>query len=305
MEHGAVKSVGLCKTYHGKDEVEALRGVSIDVNKGELFTLLGPNGAGKTTFLRIISTQLLASGGDAYVLGHSVTSEAEEVREHIAVVPQDVATYNNFTPWEYAYYFARLRGISSSEAKVKAQEALRAVDLWELRGRMCQTLSGGERRRAIIASVLSSNADVLMLDEPTSGLDAVARRGVWSALRELVRNGKAILLTTHMMEEAEMISDRIAIVNKGNVVACGRLEEIKGLVKERFRVVISGDFRQAADGIEVVKLGDRSIVYLKTQDEAVDLLKATLKMNLRAEYSPVTLEDVFVKLVGGFENHED
>jgi ABC-2 type transport system ATP-binding protein len=303
MEASAVKSVNLRKVYHGKETVEALKGVSIDVGKGELFTLLGPNGAGKTTFLRIISTQLLPSGGDAEVLGHSVVSEAEEVRKHIAVVPQDVATYNNFTPWEYAYFFARLRGIASSEAKRKAEEALRAVNLWDLKNRMCQTLSGGERRRAIIASVLSSDADVLMLDEPTSGLDAVARRGVWSALRELVGNGKTILLTTHMMEEAEMVSDRLAIVNKGRVVACGRPDEIKGLVKERFRVVINGDFKQLSSFGEVAKLGDRNIVYLKTQDEAIDLLKASLKMNLRAEASPVTLEDVFVKLVGGLNNH--
>ena len=172
-----------------------------------------------------------------------------------------------------------------------------------MRNRTCQTLSGGEKRRAIIASVLSSDADVLMLDEPTSGLDAVARRGVWSALRDLVGKGKTILLTTHMMEEAEMVSDRLAIVNKGSVVACGRPDEIKGLVKERFRVVINGDFKQLSSYGEVAKLGDRNIVYLKTQDEAIDLLKASLKMNLRAEASPVTLEDVFVKLVGGLNNH--
>lgn len=305
MEYSAVKSVDLRKIYHSKDEIEALKGVNIDVSKGELFTLLGPNGAGKTTFLRIISTQLLASQGDAYVLGHNVTTEAEEVRKHIAVVPQDVATYNNFTPWEYAYYFARLRDISPCEAKHKAQAALKAVNLWELKDRTCQTLSGGERRRAIIASVLSSNAEVLMLDEPTSGLDAVARRSVWSALRELVRNGKTILLTTHMMEEAEMISDRLAIVNQGSVIACGRLDEIKGLVKEKFRVVINGDFKHVSGQTDVAKLGDRTIAYLKTQDEAIDLLKTTLKMNLRAEYSPITLEDVFVKLVGGFDNHEN
>jgi ABC-2 type transport system ATP-binding protein len=169
---------------------------------------------------------------------------------------------------------------------------------------MCQTLSGGEKRRAIIASVLSSDADVLMLDEPTSGLDAVARRGVWSALRDLVRSGKTILLTTHMMEEAEMVSDRLAIVNKGSVVACGRPDEIKELVRERFRVVINGDFKQLSS-FEVAKLGDRSIVYVKTQDEAIELLKASLKMNMRAETSPVTLEDVFVKLVGGINNHEN
>lgn len=303
MEINAVKSVNLRKVYHSKEPVEALKDVSIDVDKGELFTLLGPNGAGKTTFLRIISTQLLPSSGDALVLGHSVVNEAEEVRKHIAVVPQDVATYNNFTPWEYGYYFARLRGIASSEAKLKAEAALRTVDLWDLRNRTCQTLSGGEKRRAIIASVLSSDADLLMLDEPTSGLDAVARRDVWSALRELVKDGKTILLTTHMMEEAEMVSDRLAIVNKGNVIACGRPDEIKSLVRERFRVVISGDFEQLPSFSDVAKLGDRTIVYLKTQDEAIDLLKATLKMNLRAEASPVTLEDVFVKVVGGLNNN--
>ena len=304
MEANAVKSVGLRKVYRSKEAVEALKGVSIDVGKGELFTLLGPNGAGKTTFLRIISTQLLPTEGDAFVHGHSVVNEAEEVREHIAVVPQGVATYNNFTPWEYAYYFARLRGIGSPKAKEKAEEALKTVDLWELRNRICQTLSGGEKRRAIIASVLSSDADVLMLDEPTSGLDAVARRGVWSALRELVGKGKTILLTTHMMEEAEMVSDRLAIVNKGSVVACGNPEEIKGMVKEKFRVVINGDFKQLSNYSETARLGDRNIVYLKTQDEAIDLLRTSLKMNLRAETSPVTLEDVFVKLVGGLNNHE-
>jgi ABC-type multidrug transport system ATPase subunit len=144
-----------------------------------------------------------------------------------------------------------------------------------------------------------------MLDEPTSGLDAVARRGVWSALRELVGKGKTILLTTHMMEEAEMVSDRLAIINKGSVVACGRPEEIKELVKERFRVVINGDFRQLSSYGETARLGDRSIVYLKTQDEVIVLLKTCLKMNLRAEASPVTLEDVFVKLVGGLNNHDN
>jgi ABC-2 type transport system ATP-binding protein len=306
MEVEAVKSSGLSKLYHGRhgeETVEALKGVSIDVGKGELFTLLGPNGAGKTTFLRIISTQLLPSGGDAQVLGHSVVNAPEEVRKHIAVVPQDVATYNNFTPWEYAYYFARLRGMNSADAQKKAEEALKAVDLWDLRNRICQTLSGGEKRRAIIASVLSSDADILMLDEPTSGLDAVARRGVWSALRELIGKGKTILLTTHMMDEAEMISDRLAIVNRGSVVACGRPDEIKALVKERFRVVINGEFKRLSSYGETARLGDRNIVYLTSQDEVINLLKDSLTMNLRAEASPVTLEDVFVRLVGGLNNN--
>jgi ABC-2 type transport system ATP-binding protein len=301
----AVKSIDLVKVYKSKEKIEALKGVNIAIGKGELFTLLGPNGAGKTTFLRIISTQLIPSSGDADVLGHSVLNEPEEVRKHIAVVPQDVATYNNFTPWEYAYYFARLRDMSTSEAKQTAEKALKAVDLWQLKNRMCQTLSGGEKKRAIIASALSSDADVLMLDEPTSGLDAVARRGVWSALRDMVKEGKTILLTTHMMEEAEMVSDRLAIINKGTVIANGRPEEIKALTQEKYRVVVEGNFERLSDFGEVARLGDRNIVYVKTQNEAIELLKTTLKMNLRAEASPVTLEDVFVKLVGGINNNEN
>jgi len=301
----AVKSVDLAKVYHSKEKVEALKGVNINVDQGELFTLLGPNGAGKTTFLRIISTQLMPSSGVAEVLGYNVLTEPEEVRRHIAVVPQDVATYNNFTPWEYTYYFARLRGMSTSKAKLASERALKSVDLWQLKDRMCQTLSGGEKRRAIIASALSSNADVLMLDEPTSGLDAVARRGVWSALRDMVKEGKTILLTTHMMEEAEIVSDRLAIIDKGNVIATGRLDEIKALTQEKYRVVVEGMFERLSDFGEVAKLGDRNIVYVKTQNEALELLKTTLKMNLRAEASPVTLEDVFVKLVGGINNREN
>jgi ABC-2 type transport system ATP-binding protein len=298
----AVRAFNLVKIYQGKEKVEALKGVSLSIERGILFTLLGPNGAGKTTLLRIISTQLMPTQGDASVFDYSVLNQPEEVRKHIAVVPQDVAPYSNFTPWDYAYYFARLRGTSSQTARLSADKALKAVDLATLKNRTCATLSGGEKKRAIIASALSSNADVLMLDEPTSGLDAVARRGVWSALRSLVEEGKTILLTTHMMEEAEMVSDSLAIINKGNVVAEGRPNEIKGLAKEKYRVVVSGRFDKLSDYGEVAKLGDRNIVYVKTENEALNLLKATLKMGLRAEASAVTLEDVFVKLVGGINN---
>jgi ABC-2 type transport system ATP-binding protein len=300
----AIKSTELVKIYDGKKPVEALKGVSLSVNKGELFTLLGPNGAGKTTFLRIISTQLLPTKGEAYVFEHNVICEEKEVKKHIAVVPQDVQTYGNFTPWEYCYYFPLLRGVSKSQVKEKAEKALRAVELWDLRNRPCVSLSGGERRRAIIASVLASDADVLMLDEPTSGLDAVARRKVWAVLRELVELGKTILLTTHIMEEAEMISDRLAIINKGKVVAEGRVEYIKSLTKEKYRVVVEGnskDLKLLQNNGRVVNFGGKQIIYLHDADEAVELVKTALKIGLKAEAAPITLEDVFVKLVGGEE----
>lgn len=296
----AITTHNLLKIYGNK--VEALKDVGISVDQGELFTLLGPNGAGKTTFLRIISTQLVPTKGDAEVLGYSVVKEAETVRKHIAVVPQDVAAYGNYTPWDYAYYFARLRGTSSTEAKASAKKALEAVGLLELRDRVCVSLSGGEKKRAIIASALSSQADVLMLDEPTSGLDAVARRSVWSALRDMVQDGKTILLTTHIMEEAEMVSDRLAIINKGNVVAVGSPEEVKRLATERFRVVIKGKLNSLKAHHETVKLGDKQIIYVNSEDEALELVREVLKKGLNAEAAPITLEDVFVKLVGGANN---
>jgi len=300
MATEAVKSHSLLKTYSGN--VEALKDVAISIKQGELFTLLGPNGAGKTTFLRIISTQLMPTKGDAAVLGYDVVEEANAVRRHIAVVPQDVAAYGNYTPWDYAYYFAKLRGMSSLEAKESAKKALEAVELLELRNRVCASLSGGEKKRAIIASALSSQADVLMLDEPTSGLDAVARRGVWSALRDMVQEDKTILLTTHIMEEAEMVSDRLAIINKGNVVANGGPEEVKRLAKERFRVVVKGKLDSLNASYEVVKFGDKQIIYVNNEDEALELVRKVLKKGLNAEAAPITLEDVFVKLVGG-ANH--
>lgn len=300
----AVKSIDLVKVYHRKETVEALKDVNLSIKKGELFTLLGPNGAGKTTFLRIISTQLLLTKGEAYVFEYNVTTQPNEVRKHIAVVPQDVQTYGNFTPWEYCYYFSLLRGMSKSKVEENSERTLKAVDLWELRNRTCATLSGGEKKRAIIASALASDADILMLDEPTSGLDAVARRKVWAVLRELVEQGKTILLTTHIMEEAEMISDRLAIINKGKVVAEGTPEEIKGLAKEKLRVVVEGnskDTKLLQNNNRVVKFGGKQIIYLKDENEAIELVKTALKKGLKAEIAPVTLEDVFVRIVGGEE----
>jgi len=185
---------------------------------------------------------------------------------NIAVVPQDVATYGNFTPWEYSYYFSLLRGMSKGRAKEAAEKALKAVELWNLRNRTCRTLSGGEKKRAIIASALASDADIFMLDEPTSGLDAVARRSVRAVLRGMVEEGKTLLLTTHIMEEAEMVLDRLAIMHMGKVIAEGTPEQIKRLAKERFRVVVEGNvdsLELAEYGSRVVKFGSKWIVYVK------------------------------------------
>lgn len=294
----AVTTTKLAKIYEGK--VQALRGIDLSIKQGQLFTLLGQNGAGKTTFLRILSTQLEATSGEGKVLDYSVTSQPKEVRKHIAVVPQEATTYSMRTPWEYAYYFARLRGSSKKDAKSLAEQALKDTDLMEQRDQICLSLSGGQKRRVIIASALASHAEVLMLDEPTIGLDAVARRTVWAALRRIVREGRTILLTTHNMEEAEVISDNLAIVDKGQVIAQGRPDEVRELVHQRYRVVVEGEF-DCSNFEDRVEMGDRQIIYLHNQDEALSLVGDVLKTGARASAAPVTLEDVFVKLVGRVE----
>jgi ABC-2 type transport system ATP-binding protein len=217
------------------------------------------------------------------------------------MVPQDVIAYGTMTPWDYAFYFAWLRGMDRPKANEYAKRGLDAVALWDLKDRPCITLSGGEKRRALIAAALASEASVLMLDEPTSGLDAIGRRSVWAALRDKAAAGNTILLTTHMMEEAEMVSDRVAIINDGSIIAQGTPEEIKKSIPHRYRVVAPRDAVDARQFADVAEIGDRLVIYLKSDDEALDMVRSLLKRGFHAEASPVSLEDAFVWLVGEVE----
>ncbi|MBA3044638.1 MAG: ABC transporter ATP-binding protein [Candidatus Thermoplasmatota archaeon] len=293
----AIVAKGISKTYEKK--TQALKDMNLTVNKGEVFTILGPNGAGKTTFLRILCTQLMPTSGDAHILGYSVVNEPNAIREKIAMVPQDAMAYANFTPWDYAYNFCLLRGMDKAKAKKNAEEALRAMLMWDMRLKPCQSMSGGEKRRALIAATLASDAPIMMLDEPTSGLDAIGRRNVWSTLRDRAAKGNTIILTTHMMDEAEMVSDRLAIINKGELVIVGTTAEIKKQVPYRYRVIAPEGEIDQSKYPEVTKIGDRLVVYLKSDDDAIELVRDMLKRGVQAEAAPVTLEDAFVRLAGG------
>jgi ABC-2 type transport system ATP-binding protein len=293
----AIVAKGVSKTYD--KDVKALKGMDLTMNKGEVFTILGPNGAGKTTFLRILCTQLMPTSGEAHILGDSVLNDPDAVRKNIAMVPQDAMAYANFTPWDYAYYFCLLRGMDKATSKAKAEEAIKAMLMWDKKDTPCQSMSGGEKRRALIAATLASDAPVMMLDEPTSGLDAIGRRNVWSALRERAAQGKTIILTTHMMDEAEMVSDRLAIINKGELVIVGTTSEIKKKVPFKYRVIVPENEIDKSKYSEITKIGDRLVIYLKTDEEAIELVRDMLKKGVQAEAAPVTLEDAFVRLAGG------
>lgn len=308
-----IVSKDLCKTYYNKKEKKtALSNLNLNIKEGEIYCLLGLNGAGKTTFIKILGTALLPTSGDVFVDGISVIKDPEYIRKCIAVIPQDVQPDYMLTPFDYAYYFQLLRGRTRKEAKEYAEVALKIVDLWEYRNKLCGLLSGGEKRRAIISSALASNAEVMVLDEPTSGLDAISKRKILACLRNIAQSGKTILITTHNMEEAEIISDRIGIINNGMAIHEGSLEEIKNIIPYKYRVIVSKKFESEKnignilDKIDenddsIVNIGDKSIKYFINENDAIEFLKNCLDNKYPANISNIVLEDIFIKIIGKVE----
>ena len=207
----------LRKTYANGQE--ALKGVSLDVAEGDFFALLGPNGAGKSTAIGIISSLVNKTSGSVQVFGHDLDSDPQGVKSCIGLVPQEF----NFNQWEpigeIVVNQAGFYGIPRREAWVRAEESLRQLELWDRRELMARTLSGGMKRRLMIARALIHKPRLLILDEPTAGVDIEIRRSMWSFLREINRQGTTIILTTHYLEEAESLCRNIAIINRGRIAS--------------------------------------------------------------------------------------
>ena len=302
----AITARRLTKEYKGSHGKRALDEVTLEIGKGEIFGLIGRNGAGKTTFLRIAGTQLLPTSGEIEVLGHDAVAHPNAVRDRVAVIPQESRPFFYATPYEHVYYYLTLRGLPSSEARRRALDTLERLGLAKGKDTVLWKQSGGLRRRVLVAMALASGAELLFLDEPTTGLDALARRDVWAAVEEASREGRTILLTTHYLEEAELLSKRIAILNEGKVLAVGTLDELVARVRWPFRVALTGrgiaEEEATAYG-ESTAVGDTRIVFTN-RSGAEDLTKLALLRSVRAVAGPVTLEDLFVQLVGGSVDEE-
>ncbi len=207
---------GLTKTY--RNGVAALRGIDLDVAQGDFFALLGPNGAGKTTLIGIITSLVNKSGGTASVFGHDLDADLEGAKSCIGVVPQEL-NFNQFeSPLTIVVNQAGFYGIPRDVARGRAEKYLRQLQLWEKRNAMSRSLSGGMKRRLMIARALMHEPRLLVLDEPTAGVDIEIRRSMWDFLREINEAGTTIILTTHYLEEAETLCRNIAIINKGEIV---------------------------------------------------------------------------------------
>ena len=219
----AIRATNLVKRYRG---LTAVKGLNLEINQGELFSLLGVNGAGKTTAIKMLTCLTKPTEGDALVGGYSIVRDPEQVKRRIGVSPQETAVAPNLTVEENMALICGIHGFSREKTKAKINELTGQFDLDSVLKRKAGKLSGGWQRRVSIAMALISEPEILFLDEPTLGLDVIARHDLWDLIRNL-KGKMTIILTTHYMEEAEALSDRIGILKNGALLAVGTAEELK------------------------------------------------------------------------------
>ncbi len=295
----------LRKTYAGG--VEAVRGVSFEIGEGEAFGLLGPNGAGKTTTMRMLGTLLTPTSGRATVAGHDVVTQASLVRRSIGFAMQEAGLARFATGREHLLMMGRLYGLSRSQARVRADELLALFELEESADRQVRTYSGGMRRRIDLACGLVHRPRLLFLDEPTTGVDPASRAALWDELRRLQRAGVSLFLTTHYLEEADRLCERLAIVDRGIVVAEGTPASLKAEVGAD--VVTIGTDDPSGVAAELQQLGRARVgvgqVTLELPDGASAVVPIVERLRDRGlsvdsiSVAQPTLDDVFLRHTGG------
>ena len=302
----AIEAYSVSKIY--KDtHVPALDNISLKIDKGKIFTLLGRNGAGKTTFVRICATQLLPTSGILKVSGYDVINQAEDIRKFISVVPQEGRPLRALTPWDHVYNWLKIRGEEKSIAKIKTEKILERFELLKVKDKPAMNLSGGMKQKILVAMATAVDVDLYFLDEPTIGLDPVSRRQVWNLIQDLKKEGKTILLTTHYMDEAEILSDKIVIIDNGKIVKEGNINDLRKIIPQNIRMDISKkniDVEQLKGYGNIVEIGTDIIRLFTFESHIGELSNIAIKNNTSFNLSPITLDDIFVYLVGNsIKNH--
>ncbi len=226
----------------GFDGIQAVDDVSFNIGRQEIFGLLGPNGAGKTTTIRMLSTVLSPDDGDACIDGHSVAQDSDEVRKVIGVCPQELALYPELSATDNLVFFGRMSGLSSARAKEAAAEYIEKVGLTDRAGDKVEKFSGGMKRRVNIAIALMSNPKLLFLDEPTVGIDPQSRSYIFDTVEQLRDEGMTVLYTTHYMEEADRLCDRLGIMDHGRLIRLGSPRELKSEIGDPDEVSLEDVF---------------------------------------------------------------
>ena len=235
-------------------EVQAVRGVSFDVQQGEIFSLLGPNGAGKTTTISMLATLLRPDQGDALIMGHSILKAPMEVKAALGFVPQEIALYEDLSARENLVFWGKMYGLRGAVLRKRVDEVLETIGLSDRAGGRVAKFSGGMKRRVNIGVALLHKPQVIYMDEPTVGIDPQSRRNILDSVVSLKEGGMTVLYTTHYMEEAQELSDHIAIMDHGELIACGTHEELVKIVGEmdRISLVVSDESRELLAAWEAV-----------------------------------------------------
>jgi ABC-2 type transport system ATP-binding protein len=280
----------LSKTYDGR--TYALRNVNIMFPERGILSIIGRNGAGKTTLIRILATELMPTSGSASVGGIDVVAKPAAAREIMAIVPQEARTIPWMTARQQVFSYLLYRGFPYSEAKERAVKSLKQLGLQKYTNKLSRLLSGGTKRKVMVATVLASEARVIFLDEPTTGLDPISRRELWQLLNKLKKE-YLIVLTTHYLEEAEYLADTIAIMESGRIVAMGSMDELRKRAGQQYSVRVMDERRpKLPKGVRVVRF-DGGYQVLTDRERAFAISNALMHEKARFSTNPVSLEDLF------------
>jgi ABC-2 type transport system ATP-binding protein len=305
----AITTTNLVKNFDGKN---AVNGISLDVHQGEIFGILGPNGAGKTTFLRMLATLTKVTSGSASIFGNDLTKDGAKVRNFIGLTGQYASVDEELTGMENMIIFGQLNGLSKKEAKKRGLELLKQFSLTEAKDKSISAFSGGMRRRLDLAVSLITKPPLIFLDEPTTGLDPRTRGEMWKTIRELIKGGSTIVLTTQYLDEADQLADRIAIIDHGSIIAQGTPSELKNILGEttfELSLIKSSQIKQAKEmieqkfNIEVIVLPEFAtlsikVTYTKIMTQILLLLETEHIAINEFETRKPTLDEVFLELTG-------
>ncbi|MDR2216250.1 MAG: ABC transporter ATP-binding protein [Nevskiaceae bacterium] len=298
----ALSVQNLTKTY--RNGVQALKGIDLAVEEGDFFAMLGPNGAGKTTLIGIVTSLVNKSGGAVSVLGYDIDRDLDRAKSLIGIVPQEI-NFNMFeSPETIVVNQAGFYGVERSVARVRAEKYLKQLQLWDKRKGMARALSGGMKRRLMIARALMHEPRLLILDEPTAGVDIEIRRSMWDFLRQINQQGTTIILTTHYLEEAENLCRNIAIIDGGRIIESDRMSNLlRRLHTESFVLTLRNPlaFAPTLDGYPLKRIDDHTLevevskeqnlndIFARLSAQGVEVLSMRNKVN--------RLEEMFMRLV--------